>query len=565
MLALGEDLYMFKRNFNLEVFWNKLNLYMSWVFVAVLFIFLGFLLCIEIKGFDIWFHIGIGKYIWQKAFIPTVDIFSFTAYGQLWVNYGWLYQIISFLSFDSLGPQGLVYTQMFVVLVSFGFLLLLGFDRDRPFVSIATLLLVIFVYKTRLTYRPDIVSLFFFIVYFFILSSHLLKRWTLVSLFILQIVWTNIHGFFIFGPLILGISIFSEFVKRLSPLPWGWGGIGRLSDKEFHRLKMCCLVVIVACFLNPFFIEGVLYPFKVLLSLSGGDSDIFFKRIEELRRPITLDNIFSLNPYRSYRLLIILSMASFIANFRKVNIFILLMWGMFLLFSLGALRNMPIFSVMAYIAIVDNCRRIPFKKIQILEKRNIAQISIICKIFLIIFIGQCFNTLVLHGYYDFSKMNRKFVFDGQINLRNHSHQAVDFLVQNNIQGNFFNNFNSGAYLIGRTFPNIKVYIDGRAGGLYEGKFFLESQSMWNGKKELLEENLSQYGVTGAFLSSVDGAVSDKLVKFFYTHKDWKLVYFDYDAAIFLKDMASNKRWINHYEIDVSHWKTKDNGFNDNWT
>ena len=40
-------------------------------------------------------------------------------------------------------------------------------------------------------------------------------------------------------------------------------------------------------------------------------------------------------------------------------------------------------------------------------------------------------------------------------------EKEDFLVANKVKGNFFNDFNSGAYLVGRCSPNIKVFIDGR--------------------------------------------------------------------------------------------------------
>jgi hypothetical protein len=64
------------------------------------------------------------------------------------------------------------------------------------------------------------------------------------------------------------------------------------------------------------------------------------------------------------------------------------------------------------------------------------------------------------GYYDFDKFERKMEYGG-VSLRNYPYKAADFLVANKIKGNFFNDFNSGAYLLGRASPDIKVFIDGR--------------------------------------------------------------------------------------------------------
>jgi len=55
--------------------------------------------------------------------------------------------------------------------------IILGYNRDRQWLTVLTLLLVLLVYQSRFTIRPDIFSLLFFVLNIYILSLHINKRW----------------------------------------------------------------------------------------------------------------------------------------------------------------------------------------------------------------------------------------------------------------------------------------------------------------------------------------------------------------------------------------------------
>ena len=48
-------------------------------------------------------------------------------------------------------------------------------------------------------------------------------------------------------------------------------------------------------------------------------------------------------------------------------------------------------------------------------------------------------------------------------VENHPSTLVDYMLENNLQGRIFNDFEIGGYLIYRMHPNSQVYIDGRSG------------------------------------------------------------------------------------------------------
>ena len=129
-------------------------------------------------------------------------------------------------------------------------------------------------------------------------------------------------------------------------------------------------------------------------------------------------------------------------------------------------------------------------------------------------------------------------------------------MNNHIKGHFFNDFNSGAYLLGRTFPDIKVFIDGRT-EVYGGGFFNAYLQIWEkGNMEVFEKAVEKYKLTGVFLNSVAQHIPAGILKHLYQGKDWKVVYFDYDAVIFLKDIPQNKAIIEKFAMDLTQWKTK---------
>jgi Tfp pilus assembly protein PilF len=144
---------------------------------------------------------------------------------------------------------------------------------------------------------------------------------------------------------------------------------------------------------------------------------------------------------------------------------------------------------------------------------------------------------------------------GGISQSSYPDKAVDFLIKNNVKGNFFNDFNSGAYLLGRAYPNIKVFIDGRT-EVYGGAFFKQYQEIWDqGNSELFEKVVEQYRLTGALLNATRHHIPKEILNYLYQQDDWHIVYFNYDAVIFLKDVEANRALIDRFKIDLTQWKT----------
>lgn len=544
-----------------DFFYKTLSRITGYFAIGVLFGLYALSANIEIKDLDLWLHLKMGKFIIEHGYVPNVDVLSASIAGKPWINHEWLFQVIVYVIKNQWGFEGLVTMQVVMVLLTLAILLFLGYSERRQGLIVFLLLLVLFNYQMRFTIRPDLYSLLFFTIYMNLLSTKLQERWCLPVIFFIQVLWSNIHGFFFFGPIFVSMAVLAEFLKRNVPLPYEWNSVGRLTDDEYRRLQLIWFCVFGACFLNPCFIEGVAYPVKVLMNISG-DTKIFFKYIVELQRPIpTWESLFSqAGDYLHYRLLILISLLSFVFNRRKLDIGALLFWLAFLAFSLTASRNLVFFSFAAYLVTMVNMFTIQFDDILPLRfsHEKFKHITVIfAKIALIMWMINFGSQLMNNGYFNFDTFERKSEYEG-VSLRNFPYHAADFLIENKFKGNLFNDFNTGAYLIGRTYPNIKCFIDGRT-EVYGADFFNNQYlKLWGeGDVKLFDELTEKYKFTGAFLNSNSYPIPDKTVKMFIGRKDWVPVYFDYDALIFLKDIPANKEIIDRHRIDFKTWKPRD--------
>jgi len=532
-----------------ELIWKKCGFLSGMLSIGVLLGLVVFLCNFQITDFDLWLHLKTGEVIVEQGFIPIKDIFSCTVPGQVWNNHEWLFQVIFYLFLSFGGYEALFTAQAIIVALTFMTLLFLTDLRHRHYFIVLLLFLLTLLYQTRLTMRPDLFSLFFFSFYIYILSVHIEKKASVWILFFAQILWVNIHGFFIFGPLLILLSILCEGLKRYVRLPWQWNEVGRLSDQELRRLSIAFFATGLACLVNPQFIKGAIYPFMIIFQMAG-TSALFFSHIQELQKPISFDTLFTLQ-YFQYKLLILISLYSFFVNRKRIDLSALFLWVLFLLFSLQAIRNLLFFGVVAYLTTILNFSEVSFEELLPVKfKRRILKLITIVflnltMIFLIVRFGYLQTKKVS---FDFQAYEMKSNFGG-ISTRNFPWAATDFINKNHIQGNFFNDFNSGAFLVGRCTPGLRVFIDGRT-ELYGPQFFKEYMKILvEGDQKAFAKAVEKYKITGVFLGSAHNRIGESILYHLSHNQDWVLVYLDNDAVIFLKDAAQNKALITKFRKD----------------
>ena len=105
--------------------------------------------------------------------------------------------------------------------------------------------------------------------------------------------------------------------------------------------------------------------------------------------------------------------------------------------------------------------------------------------------------------------------------------AVDWLLRNKPQGNIFNSYGWGGYLIWRTYPEYKVYIDGRA-DVYGDKFIFDYMTIYR-TEQGWQEKLDTQAVR-IVLVEPDSPLANILSR----SPTWQMAFTDKTSTIFTR-------------------------------
>ena len=158
---------------------------------------------------DTGWHIRTGEWIIANGWVPMRDIFSFTKPGDPWFAWEWLSDVL-FAKLNALG--GLQAVAMFAILllsVTFAALFLLVRRKSNAIVAIAITMLAATASSIHWLARPHLFTLFFLVLFYAALEqvqdgrTRLLGVPILVALPVVTILWTNLHGGFFVGALMI--------------------------------------------------------------------------------------------------------------------------------------------------------------------------------------------------------------------------------------------------------------------------------------------------------------------------------------------------------------------------
>ncbi len=547
---------------NFDFINKKISFILDRLLIVFFFAILGIYCSREICDLDLWLHLKTGEIILNNKAVPLFDIYSFTLEHKIWINHEWLFQLIAFIFYEAGKSDGLIFMQNFILIGTFLTLFFIGFNKKNYIFIFVVLYLTLLTSAYRFTIRPDIFSLFFLAIYLAILKSFSEKKSNYVWMLpVLQIIWTNMHGFSFTGAFIVFIFLIGDLIKRTRWLPDTWQHARRFNNPQFRKLSIILFFMAAASFINPHGIKGALYPFSVLGQISG-EGKVVFKYIQELARPITIKTVFNPDFFFFYKTFILISLFSFRINRKRLDITDSILWASFLIFSFIAVRNIAYFAIVAAYCIFSNIHlAFKDKDISLLEKlpkkiRNIIYYFIVMLLFYYPAKGAA--KYVESANYNFKTYELKSAMWGISELR-YPQKAVEFLLKNNLPQNMLNDFNSGAYIIGQTAPERLVFIDGRT-ELYGPAFFNNYVALCEGRKDILEKTLADYNIKSVFLTNGDNKLHTALLKYFFKNSDWEVVYFDENAIIFLKNIRENLKLIKEFRIDLNNWTPQEPDF-----
>jgi len=166
---------------------------------------------------DFWWHARVGQQIVQQRAIPTVDTFSFTAQGRPMFYQSWLSEVLlyAFLRFG--GLPWTILAQALLVTATYGGLYWMCRDVSNGSFRLAvfTTLWALFAASNNWAIRPQSFSFLPFLLFLWVLRRH--ARGLRAPLWILpavMIVWVNLHGAFILGPILAVLVLLGMILDR---------------------------------------------------------------------------------------------------------------------------------------------------------------------------------------------------------------------------------------------------------------------------------------------------------------------------------------------------------------
>jgi tetratricopeptide (TPR) repeat protein len=253
--------------------------------LLVLLCVVAFLLgCYEMGDSDIWWHLGGGQWILEHGRVPGLDPFTFGSADKPWIDIHWSYEVILALTYQAGGIGALVL--LGATAGGLAFLACLTARRREWPVPVTvlcwtpTLVLLAF----RLDPRPEVFSLLYLGCYLAVLWRVEQRPRLAWLLLLVQVLWTNAQGLFVFGPVLLALFIAAHAAglvgRRWRGAPAGAPGEGRW----WLHVGGAGLAVVAVCLVNPYFIQGAHFPFDLFPKVADPNNP--YKRyIDELMSP----------------------------------------------------------------------------------------------------------------------------------------------------------------------------------------------------------------------------------------------------------------------------------------
>jgi len=321
----------------------------------------GVVVCYPLTATDIWWHLAAGREILVSGAPPSTDSFSISAQGKAWTDLHWLFQLGSVLVHSAGGVAGLVVAKC-LLLVAAALALLRASDeiagpRWRPLAALCVTLVVVAARHLVLA-RPVLLTLLFLALFVLVLERYLHngKTYPLLLLIGVQVLWVNVQPLYLLGPALVACYAFAEGaagpLRRL--------GVGDLSAEPppqaplLLALLAVCLVAVSG--FNPYGIDGLLLPFKLLGRIEPGGMNPFTLGVSENIPPWALERQ-GQPGVAAFKWIAAIAFASFFLDLRRPVARHLLVLIAFFVLALMANRNVLLFYWLAAPIVAANVAR----------------------------------------------------------------------------------------------------------------------------------------------------------------------------------------------------------------
>ncbi len=500
------------------------------VFIFFLFFFASFLQR-YVNNSDFWWHLATGKYIVEHGSVPQNDPFSYTSHEtpskwkSMVLKGNWLAQVIFYEVYRFWDLKGIIVLKALLMLL-FLFFVFRTLKRqgvsDLPSLIVVSVVFVLS--KNYLGERPLLFTFLFFSIILYLLEDFRVHRTKTIFLVpVLTLVLSNLHAGHIVCILLISLYVVGEGI--LSVLRKDAG------ERNFRTLLAVWALSMIFSLVNPVGTD----VFGGALSLGQHSEGIV-----EFMSPFSMyRGMFKPVDY-SYILFLLLSLGA-LRYLKKIGLTPLLVLSVFTLMSFTAIRHLIFYMcaaapVIGRILLYAGEETIVRRPLLFLERRQ----GILYGITFLIGVSLVFFSIPSLASHTF-RADTSFAAPKD---------AADFIAPLKIQGNMFNEYGIGGYLLWRLYPEKKVFIDGRSlePDVYEEHNIMvlakdEQGCSWEG---IMSKYRFSYIIIPTLLPRGDIV---PLVEELLERDDWVLIYRDHLALIFLRNTEENLPILRQFAKD----------------
>jgi hypothetical protein len=457
---------------------------------------------------DPFWHIRTGQWILDHAQFPTVDFYSYTAFGNPWIATEWLSEVFYALAYKFGGWRAVAVLAATSSAAIIGILCFYLLRHLRFSIAIACTVLTAVAISPHFLARPHVFSYVLLATWMInLLDAYDAENFDLPplrTLAPLMILWANLHGSFTLGLTLL--YVFAGFCLHQN--------LVRRNYSKCRRLLVVTLVVTGSALMTPYGISPAFMTTKLMAMKFA------HRYIVEWRAPEFQGRTFRL----SYLVAIFSAIAGLGIRLRGPR---LVAFGLFTFVGLSYIRGLMMFFFVVPIILARPTAKCvwylapqlsatevlagnnaPDPVLRFLQKRSFAVLA---------------GCVALAGLITMSTWWRQDIVPAKAIAPT---AAIDFVRRVNITGNVFNWYGFGGYLI---FSGIPTFIDGRAelfGDAFGNKYFDTEQLV---DITSAFETLDEYKVSWVIFPP-----HEPLAAALARSPQWDKVYSDEDAVVFVR-------------------------------
>jgi len=208
-----------------------------WAFLAIALPVLASLFA-GLPSVDLAYHLRAGAMTLDTGLIPAADSFTFTAYGEPWLNQQWGAQVVLASVHRAAGWAGLAILRAALVggLAGLVYIACRGHGLNRRIAAWLTIA-AFAIASVALGLRPQLFGLVFFAATLLLLAERRDRPRLLWLVPLVVVAWANAHGSFFLGPALVGLAWLEDLHDR---------------HPAATRTLLVAIVAALAPLLNPF-------------------------------------------------------------------------------------------------------------------------------------------------------------------------------------------------------------------------------------------------------------------------------------------------------------------------